>query len=66
MKYEITIEKTARICIEFEAPNDDIAENKAWEIYHEAIENNACDNGDISYDHQTENITEEHTLIYWG
>ena len=64
MKYCITMERTQRVAVWFDARNDGKAEEKAMEIYG-AVKPEDFDGGDEEYNFAVENVSEGTTLIDW-
>ena len=66
MKYQVTIERTQRICVEIEADNDSKAEEIAGEIHEDYVINpENFDGGDESYDYTLVDENDR-TVIDWS
>ena len=66
MKYQVTIERAQRICVEFEAYNDSKAEKIADEILEDYVINpEKFNGGDESYDYALVDENDR-TVIDWS
>lgn len=64
MKYEITMERTVRLCVEFEADNDEEARQKAFDIFDDT-EPFEYEHGYEEYDYAVHNYDTGHDVVMW-
>lgn len=65
MKYCITMERTQRVAVWFEAENDEAAEQKAERIYDDTMPED-FESGSEEYDYALEDVSDGRTIIDWS